>query len=314
MTEVANDSSRPVSAPRSEFRAPRSFWRAARGFSLPVSVLPVGVVTAAVLPVSAWRWDVLVACALGVGLLHVAANMLNDYFDFRSGVDRHLEGNETRPGLVLVRGGLAPRDILWEAAACLVLGAATAAYVVWRSGPEVLGFAGPALVALYVYTGPPLALKYRALGEPVIFIVFGPLLLLGAAWAQVQRFDLTALLLSVPVGLATTAVLVGNNFRDRREDAEAGIRTIGHLAGGRVVRITYVACVAGAAAGLAAMVAAGAGPLGLALAPVTLLLLIEPLKGVARNERLPDIDARTARWEAVLLVLVLASYLVQPPA
>jgi 1,4-dihydroxy-2-naphthoate polyprenyltransferase len=311
MTEAVKSAS---PAPHSAFRTPGSFWRAARGFSLPVSVMPVVAATAAVLPFSEWRWDVLAACVLGVGLLHVAGNMLNDYFDFRSGVDRRVEGDEVRPGRVLVRGGLAPRDILIEAMVCIVLALLAAAFVVWRSGAEVLWFAVPALLALYVYTGPPLTLKYRAMGEPVIFIVFGPLLLLGSAWAQVQRFEWAALVLSVPVGLATTAVLVGNNFRDREEDGAAGIRTLGTLAGGWPARIVYLMSVLGAVLGLAAMVAARYGPLGLAAAPVTLLLLAKPLKSILRAERLPDIDARTARWEAALLVLVIISYLFQPPA
>ena len=226
--------------------SPANLWRAARGFSLPASVLPVVVAAAAVLPIAEWRWDVLAACVLGVGLLHVAGNMFNDYFDFRKGVDRRLHGDESRPGRVLVRGGLLPRDIVVEGLICMALAAMAAAYVVWQSGPGVLWFIVPAAAAIYAYTGPPFRLKYRALGEPVIFIVFGPLLLLGAAWAETGRFEMAALLLSVPVGLATTAILVGNNFRDCEEDGAAGIRTLGTLAGGLPARIVYFATVIGA--------------------------------------------------------------------
>jgi 1,4-dihydroxy-2-naphthoate octaprenyltransferase len=290
-----------------------NLWRAARGFSLPVSVLPVVVATAAVLPWTAWRWDVLAACVLGVAALHMAGNMFNDYFDFRKGVDRRIHGDEMRPGRVLVRGGLLPRDILVEAAMCMTLGAAAAAYVVWRSGPELLWFAVPAAAAIYAYTGPPLVLKYRAMGEPVIFIVFGPLLLVGSAWAQTGRFEMAALMLSVPVGLATTAVLVGNNFRDREEDAAAGIRTIGTLAGGWPARIVYVVVVLGSVHGLMVMGLSGRGPLGLVLAPAALALLHRPLGTIWRGERLADIDAQTARFETLVLVLVIVSYLVQPP-
>ena len=54
--------------------------------------------------------------------------------------------------------------------------------------------------------------------------------------------------------------------------------------------------------------------MGLALAPLALLLLWKPLKTIVRSERLPDIDAQTARFEAILLVLVIVSYLIQPPS
>ena len=240
--------------------------------------------------------------------------MFNDYFDFRKGVDRRLHGDESRPGGVLVRGGLLPRDIVVEGLVCMALAAMAAGYVVWQSGPGVLWFIVPAAAAIYAYTGPPFRLKYRALGEPVIFIVFGPLLLLGAAWAQTGRFEMAALLLSVPVGLATTAILVGNNFRDREEDGAAGIRTIGTLAGGMPARIVYFATVIGAVAGLAAMAAAGAGAAGPGPRAAGASALWKPLKTIARGERLPDIDAQTARFEAILLVLVIVSYLIQPPA
>jgi 1,4-dihydroxy-2-naphthoate polyprenyltransferase len=304
----------PQSVPHSEFRTLGSFWRAARGFSLPVSVLPVLVATAAVLPFRQWRWDVMAACLAGVGLLHAAGNMLNDYFDFRKGVDHPSEGNENRPGFVLVRGGLAPRDILIEAILCIVLAAAAAGFVLWRSGPGVLYFLLPALAAIYAYTGPPFVLKYRALGELVIFPVFGPLVFLGAAWAQTGRFELAALYFSIPLGLATTAVLVGNNFRDRREDAEAGIRTIGTIArGGIVACIVYVATVVGAVVGLTIM-ASESSQYVLFLAPFAILLLWKPLLAILRGERLADIDDQTAKFVTVLMILSVVACLVQPPA
>ncbi|MDP6381344.1 MAG: UbiA family prenyltransferase, partial [Phycisphaerae bacterium] len=79
------------------------------------------VATAAAIPAAQWHWEVLVASVLGVVLLHAAGNLLNDYFDFRSGVDRKVEGDEGRPGRVLVRGELAPKEVLLEAIVCLML-------------------------------------------------------------------------------------------------------------------------------------------------------------------------------------------------
>jgi len=288
--------------------------RAMRLFSLPASVLPVFVATAAVVAPAEWRWDVLAASVAGVALLHLAGNLFNDYFDFASGVDRRTEDDEFRPGRLLVLRELLPRDVLIEALVCLLLGGAAAGYLVWRCGPAILGFAAAAGFGLYAYTGPPFNLKYRALGEVVIFLVFGPLLLVGAAWAQTGGFQMAALVLSVPVGLATTAILLGGNFRDLEEDGQAGIRTIGRLAGGRAVRVAYFVAVLGSVLGLAGVAAAGLGPWTLAFAPLTLVLLAKPLACVWRNRRLADLDAQTARWEAVMLVLVTVAYLVQGPA
>lgn len=290
----------------------RTVIRSLRLFALPASVLPVLVATAASAKVSAWRWDVLAASMLGAGLLNVAGNLINDYFDFRKGVDRRVDGDENRPGRVLVRGEMMPRQVLAEFYICLGVIAALVAYLSLACGPEIVYLAMAAVVAVYIYTGPPFAMKYRALGELNIFMVFGPLLMLGAAWAQTGQWLGNVALLSVPVGLITTAILVGNNARDREEDAGAGIRTIASWSEGKIAQAAYVVSVLGGVAGLAALAWAGIAPRALLAAPLLLVLVVKPLSAVIGGRRLPDIDAQTARFEAVLLTAVTAAYIAWP--
>jgi len=286
---------------------PGKLLRALRAFSLPVSLLPVVLAAAAVLPPQQWRWGVLASSLLAAAGLHLTGNLLNDYFDYRSGVDRRAE-DPSRPGRLLVRHELLPWHVLAEALVCLGLGLGAAAYVIWRSGPALLGFAAMGLAIGYSYTGPPLALKYRRLGEPTIFVVFGPLLMTAAAWAQTRQFEPAALLLSAPVGLATTSILAANNFRDRLEDAQAGIRTLGQVADGRLARGLYVGLVLAGVLWLAGMGALGAGPRGLMAAPLTLVLLRKPLEAMIRGRRVADIDAQTSRFETILLLGLIVLY------
>ncbi len=278
--------------------------RALRAFSFPVSVLPVLVATAAVRPLAGWDWGVLVASALGVLLLHATGNLFNDYFDFRSGVDRRETGDEGRPGRFLVHGEMTPAEVLGEALVCLLLLVPAAVYLLLKCGPGLLWFGGAAAFALYAYTGPPFQFKYRALGELLIFLVFGPVLMLGAAYAQTGRLEWSVLLFAVPIGFVTTAILVGNNIRDQQEDSAARIVTLAHVAGGRGGRLLYVALVLVSAICLAALGVVGLVPRVLVVAPLFLLLLLEPLAGVLRGRRIPDIDVRTARFETVLLLFL----------
>ena len=259
------------------------------------------VATAAVRPAGQWRWDVLIASALGVALLHAAGNLLNDYFDFRRGVDRRDQDDATRPGRLLVRGRLRPRDVLIEALVCLGLVAPVGVYLLARCGWGLLGFGLAGAAAGYAYTGPPFKLKYRALGEVLIFAVYGPLLVLGAAYAQTGAFEATAAYLSIPIGLATTAILAANNVRDAQEDRIDGVVTIGHLAGGRFARGLYVVLVLGCVGTLAGYAVGGVLPGVVVASPALLLLLARPLGCVWHGRRLADIDARTARFEAALL-------------
>jgi 1,4-dihydroxy-2-naphthoate octaprenyltransferase len=246
-----------------------------------LSVLPVLIATAAVRPVAKWYWGILVVSALGVMLLHAMGNLLNDYFDFRSGVDRKVEGDEGRPGRLLVRGELTPREIFIEAMTCFLLGVPLAVYLIWTSGPGLLWFGLAAALALYVYTGPPFRLKYRALGEVLIFLVFGPLLTVGAAYAQTGGFEWLALILSVPVGVVTTAVLLGNNIRDMEEDKAAGIRTLAHSMGARAARTAYALGVLVPPLAVACLVAAGV------LRVSALVCLIS--RAACERPRLPDL-------------------------
>ncbi len=247
-----------------------------------------------------------------VVLLHAAGNLFNDYFDFKSGVDRKLDDDEKRPGRFLVRGELAPKDIFIEALVCLLLVLPIGIYLIFRCGPSILWFAGVAGFGLYCYTGPPLNLKYRDLGEPLIFLVFGPLLMLGAAFAQTGSLQLKVLLLSIPVGLATTAILAANNLRDHEEDGISGIRTLAQVAGERrALRWFYILLVVGCVLSLAGLGIARVGPFALVLAPVLLNLVLKRLICVWQRKRLTDIDARTARFESVLLVFMLLSLLLQ---
>jgi 1,4-dihydroxy-2-naphthoate octaprenyltransferase len=282
--------------------------RALRAFSLPVSVLPPIIAVAAVEPMSEWRWDVLAACVVGAALLHAAGNLFNDYFDFRFGLDQVDDG---RPGLVIARKEMTPSQVLAEGVVFLGAAAPIAAYLVWRCGPGVLAFAAVGASGLYAYTGPPFRLKYVALGEPVIFIVFGPTLMLGAAYAQTGRVEPLALLMSVPIGFATAAILLGNNIRDREEDRGLGIRTLASFAGGRLARAVYLLLILGCVGGLATCGALGLAPRLLMLAPLALVLIRRELATVWRGGGWGDLATRTAQFETLVLAGVLLATVIQ---
>jgi len=280
---------------------------ALRAFSFPLSLLPVIAATASARPMTEWDWAVLGGSLGLVMFLHAAGNLLNDCFDYAQGVDRPA-GNDRGRGGVLSRGELSVSDVAYQAVVCALLGASAGAYLVVKRGPGVLWFAVPGMLALYAYTGPPFRLKHRALGEFVIFVTFGPALMLGAAYAQTGELEWKVGLLSVPVGFATTAVLAGNNLRDFEEDRQAGLRTLAHSLGRRGAGAMYAMLMAGSALGIGAIGATGLGPRLLMLVPVFLPLHLRVMLQAARGKVRSDIDARAARFESVLLAVAIAAY------
>ncbi len=164
--------------------------------------------------------------AVGVVLLHASVNLLNDYFDYKSEVDT-LEAPTVkyRPHPIIA-GMYSANAILLFSIIYAVVGLSIGLYLTLITDITTfyLGLIGLALV--YAYTGYPISLKYRALGEVEVFLVWGLLIALGSYYVQVQELSYKAMLASTPLGLLVTAVLLANNLRDIAFDRKSGIKTL----------------------------------------------------------------------------------------
>jgi 1,4-dihydroxy-2-naphthoate octaprenyltransferase len=164
--------------------------------------------------------------AIGVVLLHASVNLMNDYFDYKSEVDT-LEAPTVkyRPHPIIA-GLYSPNAILFFSISYALIGLSIGIYLTLVTDITTLylGLIGIGLV--YAYTGYPINLKYRALGEVEVFLVWGLLISLGAYYVQVQRLSYTVMLVSTPLGLLITAVLLANNLRDIEFDRRSGIKTL----------------------------------------------------------------------------------------
>lgn len=212
-------------------------WVAAtRYWSFPVSSMPVIATFAylfsrGMLPLE-WRsLLVFLLSVLGVIVLHSAGNLLSDWADYRSGVDN--EQAYAVPNLVF--GHFQPVEYLRMSIVLFVLGCIIGGGVVLFSGPAVLlvGAAGVLLTVLYSF------LKYHALGDLDIFIIFGILTVLGSTAAATGAIVWDALVLSVPLGIITISVLHANNTVDIETDGAAGIKTFAMLLGAKASSILY---------------------------------------------------------------------------
>ena len=96
----------------------------------------------------------------------------------------------------------------------------------------------------YAYTGWPFYWKYFALGEPMVFILMGPLMSAGAFLALTGMPVNSVVYACIPVGLLVTAILNGNNLRDVHHDRSAGIRTIATILGQERTKSMYLSVIA----------------------------------------------------------------------
>lgn len=257
-------------------RARRAFF-AMRPKFFTASILPVIVGTAlGATAIGAVDWLPAIIAIVATVVVHAAANVLNDVGDDITGADG---ANTARiypytGGSRFIQAGILTRAQMNRLGlGLLAVALALGLWLTAIAGPMViwLGLAGIAIGVLYSL--PRIYLAGRGVGELAVAIAFGPLPVCGAAWLQDGVFDLGRLLVSIPVGMWTAAILLINEVPDQQSDALAGKRTLVVRAGVGGARAIYLAMHAIGAAGALAAVALGALPWWFAVAVAALLAL-----------------------------------------
>lgn len=177
--------------------------------------------------------------------LHIACNVANDYFDFKSGNDA-----ANRNALVPFSGGsrmvldgfVKPQKALAVSIIFAILGAAIGLYLnAVSSGNIILWIGIAALFFVFSYNGFPVRLVNNGLGEVAIFLAWGPLMVVGAYYVQANTFSsFWPLVVAVPSGVLTTLVLLINEFADKEADAMTGRKTWVILYGFKTSLIIYL--------------------------------------------------------------------------
>jgi 1,4-dihydroxy-2-naphthoate octaprenyltransferase len=251
-----------------------------------------------------WGWFLLVVA--GMVLCHAGGNVLNDYFDSRNEVDQADSATARYRPHPIVGGLLAPRAVLAEAVVLFLLAALIGATLVVFRTPIVFWIALAGLLLTVFYTAGPINLKYRALGEVAVFLVWGPLMFLGAYAVQRETLGAEAVVASIPFGVLVALVLYANNMRDIEQDARSGILTLGTLLGPSRALTGFTVMMLAAYAYVIAAVLLGA------LTPWSLLVLLSAPTaiGLLRKFRagVPDAaDAMTAQLDTVFGLLFMAA-------
>lgn len=215
----------------------RAWVLAARPATLPAAAVPVLVGTAAASSEgAAIRPLVFAATLVSALLIQVGTNFANDYSDFYRGAD-----HEGRLGPVrvtqsgMIEHGAVRQGIVSAFAAAAALGA----YLAWVGGWPIILIGLLSIICGLAYTGGPWPFGYHGLGEVFVFVFFGVIAVSGTAYLQAGQWSVLPLVLSVPVGLLVTNILVVNNLRDLPTDAAAGKHTLAVLVGERATRVQY---------------------------------------------------------------------------
>lgn len=172
---------------------------------------------------SSFQWIPFMLTIFGVMLLHLGSNVMNDYFDVKSGTDeantsyfQKYSGGSRAIELGLISLAGTRRLGIALIAVSLVIGL----FLTWQVGPGVLWLGLAGLAIGYFYTAPPIRLVARkGLGEFSIMLSYGPLITMGTYYVLTGQYSWEAFLLGIPAGLLTANILLINEFPDMEGDA-----------------------------------------------------------------------------------------------
>lgn len=209
----------------------RGFWQLADPKIWIASTVPMGVGGALAFGLEgtfSLYWFLITL--LGIYLIEIGKNAINEYVDYKSGVDLFVTPDKRTPfsggKKAIVDGKLTLKQVAAIGAVTMVGGCLTGFYVVFFREPLIfwVGLVGVFLAVFYSL--PPLKLSYRGLGEIAVGIAFGPLIVTGTYLVQTGSLRNEVLLASLPIGFIIANVLWINQYPDVEADTRGNKRNM----------------------------------------------------------------------------------------
>ncbi len=243
---------------------------------------------------------------LGAVMFQGSSNAINDYFDYKNKVDTKESHGINR---LLTDEVVRPREVLIFGITLLTAGALLGIYLMFNSGWGVLWIGAAGVVSAFFYY----KLKYIALGDLLIFIIYGPLIGLGTAYVMTGETLWVVSLITVPVAFLIVNILHANNTRDIVGDSKAGIKTMAILLGESGAKVQYVSLAIAAYLSVLIFIITGL------LSPVSFIVLLTlPLAFrnirqvwganiVEKPDSINDLDAKSAMLVMAFGILLSAA-------
>jgi 1,4-dihydroxy-2-naphthoate polyprenyltransferase len=176
--------------------------------------------------------------ALGLILSHATNNLVNDFTDHLKGVDRDNYFRAQYGPQPLEHGLMSKQELLTYALVTGLLALVAGAVLVYLRGELALLLLGMGVFFVLFYTFP---LKYIALGEVAVLIVWGPLMIGGGYFVITGVWDWNVVLASLPYALGVTTVIFGKHIDKFEVDRAKRIHTLPVLLGERLARYSVLA-------------------------------------------------------------------------
>ena len=186
----------------------------------------------------------------GIICLHISVDLLNDYWDFKRGIDTNTKRTKYSGGTGVIPDNLINSKLIYCAGVIfLILGGLIGLYFVTIKGIIILILLTFAIISIYFYST---NIVNAGLGELFVAIK-GSMIVLGSYYIQSDQIDLTSIYVGIIIGLLSAVVLLVTSFPDYEADKKSGRRTLVIVMGKEnsiklfitIVTITYAMIIGG---------------------------------------------------------------------
>jgi 1,4-dihydroxy-2-naphthoate octaprenyltransferase len=236
----------------------------------------------------------------GLLLCHISVNVLNDYFDYKSGIDLEVKRTPFSGGSgILPASLLKPRQVLWLGLVSFLLAVPIGVYFVLARGWGLLPLLLVAAMCTILYT--PVLTK---LGWPewAPGAGMGALPVLGAYFVQTADYTLPAVIACIPSGILVHNLLLLNEFPDVEADRKAGRKTLPITMGKPGAWLVYSALTLAVYLWVIGWVVAGRMPVFSLLTLLTLPLALKAIAGARRHKEMNQLVPAMANNVRVVLL------------
>lgn len=223
-----------------------AWYQAIRPRVFTATYVPMGLSAIVAVQDKVFNLPIFILALIGTMLLQTAANLINEYYDFRRGADEFKEAGQ---GMIIKQQILSPREILLGAIFTTLAGSLIGLFLLSQSG-NLLWFIGiGGVLVVITYTAGPFPLAYNGMGEIAVAIFMGPAIVLGAYYVMHPMVSNERIgdlvLISLPIAFMVAAILHANNIRDLDADKAVNKRTLAVIFGIRFARGEYIFLVIG---------------------------------------------------------------------
>ncbi len=249
--------------------------------SLLMSLLLVTLGTVAAAREGFFNLPYYILAIAGVTLAQNAVNVLNDYYDYKTGVDaRTVKTSFSGGSKLIVSGMIRPQSAFAFALTSLLLAVPIGIFFVLARGLALLWIVAIGGISVFFYTQT-FARVY--LGEFLAGLNLGPLAIIGAYLVQTAHITPTIVAVGVAPGIMIANVLFLNEVPDIEADCSAGRRNLAILLGGKKAAKLYVVLEGIAVAWVPACVLLGLAPIPTLIALFALPFATKAMKGALRD-------------------------------